>query len=141
VVKRGGKEAVQVRRPHLSRGITTGTELVCADNSGAKVIEMISVEGYRGRIRRYPRATLGNVITASVKVGNPEMRRQIVKAIVVRQRMPARRPDGMRLLFEDNAAVILTPDGDPKGTEVHGPVAKEAAERIVKLAGMAMMVV
>ncbi|MGC8632268.1 MAG: 50S ribosomal protein L14 [Thermoprotei archaeon] len=141
MVKRGGKEAVQVRRPHLSRGITTGTELVCADNSGAKVIEMISVEGYRGRIRRYPRATLGNVITASVKVGNPEMRRQIVKAIVVRQRMPARRPDGMRLLFEDNAAVILTPDGDPKGTEVHGPVAKEAAERIVKLAGMAMMVV
>ncbi|MDP7974604.1 MAG: 50S ribosomal protein L14 [TACK group archaeon] len=141
MVKRGGKEAVQVRRPHLSRGITTGTELVCADNSGAKVIEMISVEGYRGRIRRYPRATLGNVITASVKVGNPEMRRQIVKAIVVRQRMPARRPDGMRLIFEDNAAVILTPDGDPKGTEVHGPVAKEAAERIVKLAGMAMMVV
>ncbi|MGC8601345.1 MAG: 50S ribosomal protein L14 [Thermoprotei archaeon] len=141
MVKRGGKEAVEVRRPHLSRGIVAGTQLTCADNSGAKVISMISVEGYRGRIRRYPRATVGNIITASVKVGNPEMRRQIVKAIVVRQRMPIRRPDGTRIVFEDNAAVILTPDGDPKGTDVHGPVAKEAAERIAKLAGLATMVI
>ncbi|MGC8630865.1 MAG: 50S ribosomal protein L14 [Thermoprotei archaeon] len=141
MVKRGGKEAVEVRRPHLSRGITTGTLLVCADNSGAKIINMIAVEGYRGRIRRLPEATVGNIITASVKVGSPEMRRQVVKAIVVRQRMPVKRPDGTRLVFEDNAAVVLTPDGDPKGTDVHGPVAKEAAERVVKLAGLASMVV
>jgi len=57
------------------------------------------------------------------------MRKQVLPAIIIRQKKGYRRPDGSRVKFEDNAAVIVTPDGNPKGSEIKGPVAKEAAER------------
>ena len=57
------------------------------------------------------------------------MRKQVFPAIIIRQKKEIRRPDGTRVKFEDNAAVIVTPDGNPKGSEIKGPVAKEAAER------------
>jgi len=61
-------------------------------------------------------------------------------AVVIRQRRLFKRPDGMRLQFEDNAAVIMTPEGELKGTEIRGPVAKEAAERWPRVANLASIV-
>ena len=77
----------------------------------------------------------------SVKAGTPEMRRQVLRAVIIRQRKPYRRLDGTWIQFEDNAAVIVSPEGDPKGTDIRGPVAKEAAERWPRIAGLASMII
>ncbi|MEM3795405.1 MAG: 50S ribosomal protein L14 [Thermoprotei archaeon] len=115
--------------------------MVCADNTGAKTLQMVMLLGFKGRARRIPAAAVGDIIVASVKRGSPQMRKQIVRAVVIRQRMPFRRPDGVRIQFEDNAAVIVTPEGELKGTEVRGPVAREAVERFPKLGSLASIVV
>lgn len=141
MVKRGGRSTGRTYRPDLTPGVLNETKLVCADNTGAKLIKMVMLAGFKGRSRRIPAAAVGDVIVAAVKRGSPEMRKQIVKAIVVRQRKPYRRPDGLHIQFEDNAAVIITPEGDLKGTEVRGPVAREAVERLPKLGSLASMVV
>jgi len=127
-------------RPKISRGLVPGTILVCADNSGAKELKLINVIGYRGRHRRYPRGAVGDMVVVSVKKGTPELRKQVFHAVVIRQRMPYRRPDGIRVQFEDNAAVLVTPEGELKGTEIRGPVAKEAAERWPRVANLASMI-
>lgn len=112
-----------------TKGIQTGTRLDVVDNTGAKMIEVIAVPGYKGVARRYPRAGVGDIVIGSVKKGTPQMRRQIVHAVIVRQRRPMRRADGTMVAFEDNAVVITTEEGETKGTDIKGPVAKEAAER------------
>ena len=116
-----------------TRGLHTGSKLNCADNSGAKELEIISVVNYGGVRRRFPKAGVGDMVLASVKRGKPDMRKQIVNAIIVRQRMEYRRTDGMRIKFFDNAAVVTTPDGVPRGTDIRGPVAKEAIENWVHI--------
>ena len=68
-------------------------------------------------------------MTVSVTKGTPEMRRQVLEAVIVRQRKPIRRPDGTRVKFEDNAAVIIDEQEEPRGTEIKGPIAQEIAER------------
>jgi len=122
------------------RSLITGSSLVCADNTGAKELEIISVIGYKGTLRRYPSAGIGDMIVASVKKGKPDIRKTIVKAVIIRQRKEYKRLDGMRVKFDDNAAVIVTPEGMPKGSEIKGPVAKEAAEKWVRLSGIANMI-
>jgi len=124
-----------------TRGIMTGTMLDVIDNSGAKAISVIAVPGYHGVTRRQPSAAVGDIVVASVKKGTPEMRRQVVRAIIVRQRRPFRRPDGTMVAFEDNAAVITTEEGETKGTDIKGPVAREAAERWPRIAAIASMIV
>ena len=111
------------------RALPNGARLVCADNTGAKELEIIAVKNYKGVTRRLPAGGVGSMVFVSVKKGTPEMRKQVLPAIIIRQKKGYRRPDGSRVKFEDNAAVIVTPDGNPKGSEIKGPVAKEAAER------------
>ncbi|MCQ8898055.1 MAG: 50S ribosomal protein L14 [Hadesarchaea archaeon] len=123
------------------RALPIGARLVCADNTGAKEVQIISVVGLRGTRRRLVSAGVGDQVVVSVKKGTPELRKQIVRAVVVRQRKPYRRADGLRIKFEDNAVAIIAPDGSPKGSEIRGPIAKEAAERWPKLAGIAAMVI
>jgi len=136
--KAGGGETT---RRGISAGIQVGTRLVVADNSGAREIMVIGVPGYKTRLRQLPKASVGDVVVASVKKGTPDMRKHIVRAVIIRQRMPYRRPDGTRVVFEDNAAVIVTLEGIPKGSEIRGPVAKEAAERWPKIAELATIIV
>jgi len=123
------------------RALPIGARLVCVDNTGAKEVQILSVVGLKGKRRRLVSAGVGDQVVVSVKKGTPELRKQIVRAVVVRQKKPYRRPDGLRIKFEDNAVAIIAPDGSPKGSEVRGPIAKEAAERWPKLAGIATMVV
>ena len=128
-------------RPHLARGLPAGCKLVCADNTGAKELRLINVIGYKGRLRRIPTACIGEMIIVSVTNGPPDLRKQVFPAVVVRQKRAIRRPDGLRVQFEDNAAVVMTPEGELKGTEIKGPVAKEAAERWPRVANLASTVI
>jgi len=103
------RKAAGFPRYHTANGIQTGTQIRVADNSGARVIEVLTVVGYRGRLNRYPRASVGDMVIASVKKGNPKMRRTIVRAIVVRQKRPYKRESGEMISFEDNAVVVVNP--------------------------------
>lgn len=127
--------------PKISRGLQPPAMLRCADNTGARVLRLIQVMGYKGRLRRYPKAAVGDRITVSVRHGTPDMRKKIFQAIIVRQRKPFRRVDGIWVQFEDNAAVIITPEGEMKGSEIRGPVAKEAAERWPRIASASSIIV
>ncbi len=112
------------------------TKLKVADNSGAKVIQCFKVLG--GSRRRY--ASVGDIIVASVKESEPRSavkKKEVVKAVVVRQTKTLKRKNGVSIRFDENAAVIL--DGmEPKGTRIFGPIAREVREagftKIISLA-------
>ncbi|MBD2325918.1 MAG: 50S ribosomal protein L14 [Alkalinema sp. CACIAM 70d] len=104
------------------------TYLNVADNSGARKLMCIRVVG--GGNRRY--AGVGDVIVAVVKDATPNMgvkKSDVVKAVVVRTRKTLRRDSGMSIRFDDNAAVIINNDGNPRGTRVFGPVARELRDK------------
>ena len=123
------------------RGLNVGSQILCIDNTGAKIIEIISVMGYKGRRRRQPSAGIAGKVKASVKEGDIKIRKQVVHAVIVRQKKEFRRRDGMRVKFEDNAAVLIDEEGVPRGTEVKGPVAREAIERFSGIGKIASIVV
>lgn len=128
-------------RARITRGLNVGSIINCADNSGAKTLQIISVIGYKGRRKRIPKAGVGSMIKASVKTGDVKMRKQVVNAVIVRQKEEYRRKDGLRVSFEDNAAVITNEIGEPKGTAIKGPIAKEAVERFSAIGKIASIVV
>lgn len=125
----------------ITRGLPIGARLICADNTGAKIVQIITVLNLGGVHRRLLSAGVGDMIMGSVKKGTPELRKQIVNAVVVRQRRPYRRPDGMTVSFEDNAVVLTTETGETKGSDIKGPVAREAAERWSKIAATAAIII
>ena len=124
-----------------TRGLPKGARLECIDNTGAKVVEIVSVPRYHSTRRRSEKAGVGDLLVVTVKKGSPEMRKQLVNAVIVRQRRPFRRADGMMVQFDDNACVITTPEGETKGSDIKGPVAREAAERWPRIAATAGMIV
>jgi large subunit ribosomal protein L14 len=130
-----------IPRRKISTGLFSGSVILCADNSGARVLRLIQVIRYRGVKRRVPGAAVGDMIKVSVREGIPDMRKKMFEAVIVRQRKLYHRKDGTWIQFDDNAAVIITPEGEPKGSNVKGAVAKEATERWPRLAGIAKMIV
>ncbi|MCX6708144.1 MAG: 50S ribosomal protein L14 [Candidatus Woesearchaeota archaeon] len=128
-------------KARITRGLPHTANVLAADNSGARILRIISVQNSKTTKGRKPSAAIGDRVTCSVVEGKPEMRKQVVMAIIVRQKMPYRRLDGTRIRFEDNAAVVIKDDlGNPKGTMIKGPIAKEVAERWPLLAKIASMV-
>ncbi|HHQ44809.1 MAG TPA: 50S ribosomal protein L14 [Candidatus Altiarchaeales archaeon] len=125
----------------VSRPLQVGSRLTCADNSGAKELQIIAVRGYRGVRRRVPCAGVADMVIASVKKGRPDMRKKLVHAIIIRQKQAYTRYNGAKVRFHDNAAVVVGEEGMPKGTEVKGAVAREAAERWIKIGGLASIVI
>jgi large subunit ribosomal protein L14 len=132
---------MEALKADVTQGLSKGSLITCADNTGARKLKVISVSGYSGTKNRHPKAGIGDKVTVSVTKGTPEMRRQVLEAVVVRQRKPIRRPDGTRVKFEDNAAVIIDDLEEPRGTEIKGPVAREVAERFGSIASTATMIV
>lgn len=117
--------------------IQSQTRLKVADNSGAREIMCIKVLG--GSRRRY--ASLGDIITASVKTATPGAnvkKKEVVQAVVVRTTKPNKRPDGSTIRFDDNAAVLIDKNGIPRGTRIFGPIARELRDggymKIISLA-------
>ncbi len=137
--RKSGKKITTNSR--TSYGVQNGTRLLIADNSGAKIAQIINVDHYKGRQRRLPKATVGSVVTVTIKKGKPELRGNILKCVVVRQKRIFRRIDGTRLCFEDNAGVIISKEGEPKGTEIRGPIAREAAESFPRLASISSLII
>ncbi|MCK4824711.1 50S ribosomal protein L14 [bacterium] len=123
------------------KGLPVGARLDCVDNTGAKIVEIVMTLKTKGTHRRYPAVGIGDMAIVSVKKGSPDMKRQLLNAVVVRQRRAFRRPDGTMVEFDDNAAVIVTPTGETKGSMIKGPVAIAAAERWPKIASAASMIV
>ncbi|MCH7905932.1 MAG: 50S ribosomal protein L14 [Chloroflexi bacterium] len=108
--------------------IQVQTRLRVADNSGAREVMCIHVDG--GSRRRY--GGLGDVITAAVKEATPGgtvKMHEVVKAVIVRVAKNTRRPDGSYIKFDDNAVVIIGENQNPRGTRIFGPVARELRER------------
>jgi large subunit ribosomal protein L14 len=108
--------------------IQAETRLKVADNSGAKQVLCIKVLG--GSKRRY--AYVGDTIVVTVKEAMPNgtvKKGEVVRAVVVRTKKEMRRPDGSYIKFDENAAVIIDPQGNPRGTRIFGPVARELRDR------------
>ena len=131
-------KAVKAR---VTRGIPVGSYIVCADNTGAKVLQIISVKGYKGVRRRRAAAGVGDMVKVTVKEGDVKVRGQVFDAVIIRQKKEYRRKEGIRVCFEDNAAVLVSPEGEPKGTEIKGPVAREAVERFSSIGKIATLIV
>lgn len=124
------------------RALPQSSRIPTCDNSGAKELRIVSIMREKTVKNRMPGARVGDLIQASVVKGEKDMRKKVVLAVIVRQRFPYRRPDGMRIQFTDNAAVVMKDDkGNPKGTIFKGPIAKEAAERWPGIAKLAEIVV
>ncbi len=138
---RGKVKGVEEFRPYVTRSLPVGAQINCADNSGAKILEIIMVTKTKTRVSRLPAAAVGDYVNVVVKKGPAELRKQVHGAIIVRQKYAIRRLNGVRVTFEDNAAVLSTPEGEMKGTVIKGPVAMEAAEKWPRLANLASMVV
>ncbi len=121
--------------------IQSYSRLKVADNSGAKIVQCIRI------LRKgVPRAAqLGDLIVGSVKIATPHSnvkKKEIVKAILVRQKKPYTRKDGTVIRFDDNAIVLVDDEGNPRGSRIFGPVAREIRDKKYnKIISMAMEVV
>ena len=108
--------------------IQNETNLVVADNSGARSVRVFRL--YGGSIRRS--SSLGDVVLCAVKdaIPNGKVKKgDVVKGVIVRTKKAVNRPDGSTIAFDDNAVVIINEDGSPRGTRVFGPVAREIREK------------
>ncbi len=108
---------MQAVKARITKALGVGSELQTCDNSGAKIIKITAIYNQKTVKGRKPHARAGDLIAAAVKKGKPDMRKKVVFAVIVRQRKEYRRPNGMRIKFEDNAAVVCKDEkGNPKGT-------------------------
>lgn len=133
---------MQPLKARVTKAIPVGSRIETCDNSGAKLIKVFTVMGLKTVKGRSPSCGVGDLVMASVLSGRPDMRKQIVYAVIVRQKKEYRRADGTRIKFEDNSAVVLKDDKrDPKGTIFKGAIAKEACERWPGVAKIASIIV
>jgi large subunit ribosomal protein L14 len=125
----------------VSRGLNLGATLRAADNSGAKVVRLVSVKRGKGRKGRQGSGKVGDLVKVSIRKGVPDMKGKVFEAIIVRQKKSYRRLNGERIAFEDNAVAILKDEkGNPKGTQIKGPIAREVLERWPSVAKIAAVV-
>ncbi|MBI3320465.1 MAG: 50S ribosomal protein L14 [Candidatus Omnitrophica bacterium] len=121
--------------------IAMRTRLTVADNTGVKRVLCIGVIGRSGKLK----ATLGDVVTCNVREADPDAmakKGELVRGVIVRTRAPVRRLDGTWLRFDSNAVVLIDTQGNPRGTRVFGPVARELRERqFMKIVSLAPEVV
>ncbi|UCH06010.1 MAG: 50S ribosomal protein L14 [Candidatus Thorarchaeota archaeon] len=127
--------------PRIARGLPIGAKILCTDNSGARELQIITVFGYKGKLRKLGKAGIGDKVNVSVTKGKQDLRKQVLQAIIVRQRKPYRRPDGTWMQFEDNAAVLIKAGGEPQGSELRGPMAREVTLKWPRVAAIASKIV
>ncbi len=127
---------------NITRGLDIGAELTCADNSGAKKLKIIGVKSRQGRRSRRNSAGIGDTVKVKILKGDQEVKHQVYDAVVVRQAKEFQRPNGLRVKFEDNAAVLVEEQtGMPKGSVTRGPIAKEVVQRYSSVGKIASQVV
>ncbi|MFH1228957.1 MAG: 50S ribosomal protein L14 [Candidatus Aenigmatarchaeota archaeon] len=125
----------------MSKCLSPGSYLNCADNSGATLLQIVAVKGYHGVKSRSPRCGVGNCIVAAVKDGDAKLVHEVVQAIIIRQKKEYRRPSGIRIKFEDNAAILINEKGEPRGSKIKGAVAREVVERFSTIGKISTIIV
>ncbi len=124
-----------------TRAFNIGSNLIASDNSGARIIRITGVKHGKTTKGRQQYAKLGDWVKVSVQAGKPDMKGQVFDAVVIRQKKSYKRNTGERVMFEDNAVALLKDDkGNPKGTIIKGPVAREVQERWPQVAKIAQFV-
>ena len=122
-------------------GLNIGSYLTASDNSGAKMVKIVSVKKGKGKKGKQGCAKIADWVKVSVRKGIPDMKGKVFDAIIIRQKKQYRRLNGERISFEDNAVAVLKDDkGNPKGTQIKGPSAREVVERwpsVAKIASIA----
>jgi large subunit ribosomal protein L14 len=114
----------------VTRGLNLGSLVLASDNSGARIVRIVSVKGGKTKKGRQQYAKIGDQVKISVRKGDPKMKGEVFDAVIIRQKKPFRRNTGERVAFQDNAVALLKDEkGNPKGTQVKGPIAKEVGER------------
>ena len=122
----------------ISRGLNIGSKVLAADNSGARIVKIVSVKHGKSKKGRQQTARVADWVKVSVRAGKPDMHGQVFDAVVIRQKKPYKRLTGERVCFEDNAVALLKDEkGNPKGTQIKGPVAREVQERWKEVAKIA----
>lgn len=125
-----------------TRGLNIGSWVEAADNSGARIVKIVSVKHGKSTKKRQQYAKISDWVKVSVRKGKPEMKGQVFDAVVIRTRRPYRRKNGERIAFSDNAVALLKDEkGNPKGTQIKGPIAREVQERWGSVAKIARMIV
>ena len=113
-----------------TRGLNIGSYVIASDNSGARIVKITSVKHGKTKKGRQQFAKLSDWVKVSVRQGKPDMKGVVFDAVIIRQKKPYRRKTGERVCFEDNAVALLKDDkGNPKGTQIKGVMAREAADR------------
>ncbi len=124
-----------------TRGLQIGSYILAADNSGARIVKITGVVHGKTKRARHQYAKISDWVKVSVRIGKPDIKGQVFDAVIIRQKKPYRRKTGERVCFEDNAAALLKDDkGNPKGTQIKGPVAREVQERWGQVAKIAQFV-
>lgn len=125
----------------VTAGLNLGAVVLAADNSGAKMVKIVGVKKFKAKRTKQTNAKVADWVKVSVRKGLPDMKGKVFDAVVIRQKKPWRRLSGERVSFEDNAVAILKDDkGNPKGTQIKGPVAREVLERWPSVAKIASSV-
>jgi large subunit ribosomal protein L14 len=125
----------------LTKGLNIGSQALASDNSGARIVRITGVMGGKAKKGRQQYAKIGDWVKISVRKGDPKIKGQLFDAVIIRQKKPFRRLTGQRVAFTDNAVALLKDDkGNPKGTQIKGPIAKEVADRWPFLAKIAKFV-
>ncbi|CAI9118339.1 OLC1v1019898C1 [Oldenlandia corymbosa var. corymbosa] len=135
---RGGSACNKFR---MSLGLPVTATVNCADNTGVKNLYIISVKGMKSRLNRLPTASVDDMVMATVKKGKPDLRKKVMPVVIVRQRKPWRRKDGVYMYFEDNARVIINPKRKMKGSVISGPIGKECDDLWPRIASAANAIV
>jgi large subunit ribosomal protein L14 len=125
----------------LTKGLNLGSNVLASDNSGARIVRIVGLKGAKTKRGRQQYIKIGDHVKISVRKGDPKIKGEVFDAVVIRQVKPFRRNTGERVAFSDNAVCLLKDDkGNPKGTQIKGPIAKEVAERWPFLAKIAKFI-
>ena len=124
-----------------TRGLNIGSLVEACDNSGARIVKIVSIKKGKTKKGKQGYAKLADWVKVSVRKGDPKMKGEVFDAVVVRQKKPWRRNTGERVCFSDNAVVLLKDEkGNPKGTQIKGPISRETQERWKEVAKIASIV-
>ena len=124
-----------------TRALNIGTVLEACDNSGARIVKIVSVKHGKTSKGRCVYAKIGDWVKVSVRKGDPKMKGEVFDAVLVRQKKSWKRRNGERVCFTDNAVALLKDEkGNPKGTQIKGPIAREIQERWKEVSKLASIV-
>lgn len=138
---RGLRNKMKAVSANTTRGLNIGSTLEACDNSGARIVKIVSVKRTGAKKGMQVPARIADWVKVSVRKGDPKMKGEVFDAVIVRQKKSWKRNTGERVCFTDNAVVLLKDEkGNPKGTQIKGPIAREIQERWKEVSKLATVI-